>query len=58
MRNLSIIKNCIKILKAKAKKEKRELEPMFQDFLDTMYFHPPLEDLHTYTRIFHNGDTS
>ena len=58
LRNLSIIKNTIKILGAKAKKEQRPLDPLFQEFLETMYFTPPLNDAYTFQKIFAQGDTS
>ncbi len=58
LRNLSIIKNTIKILKAKAKTEGKELDPLFQEFMDTMLFHPPLDDEFVYKKIFWKGDTS
>jgi len=58
LRNLSIIKNTIKILTAKSKKENLPANPLFQEFLETMYFHPPLDDTYTYQKIFAQGDTS
>lgn len=58
LRNLSIIKNTIKILNAKARKEGSVLDPMFTHFLETTLFHPPLDDQYTYKKIFHSGDTS
>jgi len=58
LRNLSIIKNTIKILKAKANQEGKALDPLFTEFLDTMLFHPPLDDEFVYKKIFWKGDTS
>ncbi len=58
LRNLSIIKNTIKILKAQAKQKNIPLEPIYQEFLDTMLFHPPLDDEYVYKKIFWKGDTS
>ncbi len=58
LRNLSIIKNTVKIIAAKAKKEQTKIPDIFQKFLDTMLFHPPLDDQDTYARIFHKGNTS
>jgi DNA polymerase III alpha subunit len=52
LRNLSIIKNCIKIIKARADKNNQPLDPMFQHFLDTMNFEPPLDDAYTYEKVF------
>lgn len=58
LRNLSVIKNCIKIIKAKAQKESKELPKMFQDFFETMLFNPPLDDTFTYDKVLQKGDTS
>lgn len=58
LRNLSIIKNCIKIIKAKADKEWTPLPEMFQHYLDTMSFEPPLDDEYTYDKVFKQGDTT
>lgn len=58
LRNLSIIKNTIKILNAQAKIAGKKLEPIYQEFLDTMLFHPPLDDEYVYKRIFWKWDTS
>ena len=58
LRNLSIIKHTIRILSAQAKAANKELNPLFQEFLDTMLFHPPLDDEFTYKKIFHKWDTS
>ena len=58
LRNLSIIKNTIKILNAKAKNDGEALEPMYQKFLDTMLFHPPLDDAYVYKKIFWKWDTT
>lgn len=58
LRNLSIIKNTLKIIKAKTQAEWKELQPMFQEFFKTMLFHPPLDDTYTFTSIFHTWNTS
>lgn len=58
LRNLSIIKNTCKILKAKSEREGKALTPLFANFFDTMLFHPPLDDMNTYERILQKGDTS
>lgn len=58
LRNLSIIKNTVKILKARAEKQNTQLDPLFKEFLQTMLFHPPLDDMYTYQTIFHTGNTS
>jgi len=58
LRNLSIIKNCIRIIKARAEKDGKELPEMFQHFWDTMSFEPPLDDDFTYEQVFKEGDTT
>ncbi|MDR0650115.1 MAG: DNA polymerase III subunit alpha [Candidatus Peribacteria bacterium] len=58
LRNLSIIKNCIKIIKARAEKNGEPLPEMFQHFLNTMSFDPPLDDAFTYEKVFKEGDTT
>ncbi|MDR2190945.1 MAG: hypothetical protein LBP53_07430 [Candidatus Peribacteria bacterium] len=58
LRNLSIIKNCIKIIKARTEKDGKPLAEMFQNFLTTMSFDPPLDDTFTYEKVFKEGDTT
>lgn len=58
LRNLWIIKNTIKIIAAKSKKDWTELDPLFTEFLDTMLFHPPLDDPYPYKKVFHTWQTS
>lgn len=58
LRNLSIIKNTIKIIIAKHKKENKEVPEMFSNYLHKMWFYPPLDDKFTYERIFQKWDTS
>lgn len=58
LRNLTIIKNTIKILNAKAQSAWKKIGPLYQNFLDTMLFHPPLDDEFVYKKIFWNWDTS
>ncbi len=58
LRNLSIIKHTIKIIAAQRKVQNKKLEPLFQNFLDSMLFEPPLDDAFTYKKIFHKWDTS
>lgn len=57
LRNLTIIKQTIRIIAKKSEAEHKTLDPMFQEFLDTLLFHPPLDDLLTYQKIFSTGDT-
>lgn len=58
LRNLSIIRNCIKIIDAKHKREWLELPQVFQDFYATHSFNPPIQDEYTYDKIFKRGDTT
>ena len=58
LRNLSVIKNCIKILQKKMEKEGKELPHMFSFFLETMSFEPPLDDKETFQKVFEIGDTT
>ena len=58
LRNLSIIKNCIKIIKARKDKNGEPLPEMFQHYLDTMNFIPPLDDTQTYEEVFKQGETT
>ncbi len=58
LRNLSIIRNCIKIISAKHKREGAELPKIFQDFYTTHSFNPPIQDSYTYDKIFKRGDTT
>ena len=58
LRNLSIIKNCIKIIQKKHEKEAKELPEMFQDFFKYTSFNPPLNDPFTFEKVFKEWDTS
>lgn len=58
LRNLSVIKNCIKILQKKYKKEEKELPEMFKSFFEDTSFQPPLEDPFTFQKVFQIGDTT
>lgn len=58
LRNLSVIKNCIKIIAARHKQEQKELPQVFQHFLETTEFHPPLDDATTYEKVFQSWDTT
>ncbi len=56
LRNLSIIKNTIKILKAKLP-EWKKLDNIYEEFFKYMVFEPPLEDEKTLD-LFRDGNTS
>ncbi|MCK9466949.1 MAG: DNA polymerase III subunit alpha [Candidatus Absconditabacterales bacterium] len=58
LRNLSIIKNCIKIIQKKHEKENKELPEIFQNFFKDTSFNPPLNDSITFEKVFKEGDTS
>ena len=58
LRNLSIIKNCVKIIKARADAKWEEIPEMFKDFLDTMSLDIPIDDAETYKSIFQKWDTT
>ena len=58
LRNLSIIKNCIKIIKTRHEKEHKELPEIFTHFLKTTSFQPDITDEFTYDEIFKKGETT
>lgn len=58
LRNLSIIKNTIKIIAARYKNEWKKLPNLFERFFDKMWFYPPLDDAYAYKEIFQKWDTS
>ena len=58
LRNLSIIKNCIKIIKNRYEKAGKELPEMFVHFLKTTSFQPDITDEFTYDTIFKAGETT
>ncbi len=58
LRNLSVIKNCIKILQKKQKKEGKELPEMFKSFFEDTSFQPPTDDIFTFEKVFQTGNTT
>lgn len=58
LRNLSVIKNCIKIIKKRCEKEKTELPKIFESFFVDTSFHPPLDDQVTFEKVFQTGETT
>lgn len=58
LRNLSVIKNCIKIIQKKHEKDNKELPDMFKNFFIDTSFQPPLEDPFTFQKVFQTGDTT
>jgi len=58
LRNLSIIKNCIKIIRKRYEKEQKKLPQVFERFFKDTSFTPPLDDTYTYEKVFKEWDTS
>ncbi len=58
LRNLSVIKNCIKIIAKKSEKENTKLDPMFEYFMKNMSFLPPIDDPTTFQKVFQQWDTT
>jgi len=58
LRNLSVIKNCIKIITKKHEKENIPLPEIFKNFRENSSFKPPLDDNHTYEKVFQTGKTT
>lgn len=58
LRNLSIIKTCIKIIKARHEQENKTLDPIFEHFLETTSFQPDINDTFTYETVFKEWDTT
>ncbi len=58
LRNLSVIKNCIKIIQKKHEKENKTLPEMFARFFEDTSFQPPLEDPFTFQQVFQVGNTT
>lgn len=58
LRNLSVIKNCIKIIQKKHEKENKPLPEMFSRFFEDTSFQPPLEDPFTFQKVFQVGNTT
>lgn len=58
LRTLSLIKNTIKIIKARCDIHGATLPQVLQNYLETMTLDLPLDDIPTYERVFQKGDTS
>jgi len=58
LRNLSVIKNCIKIIQKKYNKENKPLPGIFARFFEDTSFQPPLEDQFTFQQVFQVGNTT
>ena len=57
LRNLTIIKNSIKIIKARLKLKWKELDDVYSKFFEYMAFEPPLDNADTY-KLFQDWETS
>ncbi len=69
LRNLSVIKNCIKILRAKYKNKQASHNSieynyylsdaqLFEDFMNTMSFNPDMDNQEVYEKVFMTWDTT
>lgn len=58
LRNLSIIKNTLKIIRWRYNKQNKSLPKFVEHFFETMNFYPPLNDKYTFENVFQTGDTS
>jgi len=56
--NLTIIRHAIKIIVARYKQRGQTLPLIFQEYLEKTEFHPPIEDVLTFEKIFQQADTS
>ncbi len=58
LRTLTLIKNTMKIVRAKYKNAGKDLPEIFQNYFETMVFEPPLDDQNTFERVLQKWDTS
>lgn|GEM_PF-512174 len=58
LRTLTLIKNTMKIVRAKYTKSGKKMPKLFEDYFATMVFDPPLDDKNTFERVLQKGDTS
>mgnify|MGYP002348087644 CR=1 FL=1 len=58
LRNLSIIKNTLKIIRWRLLKDNKPLPKFVEIFFESMNFYPPLDDKYTFENIFQTWDTS
>ncbi len=58
LRNLTVIKNCIKIITKKHENEGKKLPDLISNFRETASFHPPIDDKKTYENIFQTWNTT
>ncbi len=58
LRNLSVVKNCIKIIKRRSEKSGETLPDIFRQFFIDSSFLPPDDDSYTFEKVFQAGDTT
>jgi len=58
LRTLSLIKNTVKIVKARLNRLQEPVPEVLEEFLATMNLNVPLDDPLTYERVLQKGDTS
>ncbi len=58
LRTLALIKNTVKIVRARLQLQWQQLPQVLQTYLDTMTLDLPLDDPQTYARVFQKWDTS
>jgi DNA polymerase III subunit alpha len=58
LRTLTLIKNAMKIVRAKYRKANKKLPKLFEEYFETMVFTPPLDDKNTFERVLQKWDTS
>lgn len=58
LRNLSVIKNCVKIISKKYEKEGAAIPDIFKQFFIDTSFQPPIDDAYTFEKVFQTGDTT
>lgn len=58
LRNLSVVKNCIKIIKRRSEKSGETLPAIFRQFFIDSSFLPPDDDSYTFEKVFQAGDTT
>ncbi len=51
LRTLTLIKNTMKIVRAKYAKSDKKLPKLFADYFATMVFEPALDDKNTFERV-------
>jgi len=62
LRNLSVIRNCIKVILKRVESDGLSInqsdKKIFQNFIQTMQFYPPMWDIKTFVDVFQKWDTT